>query len=168
MASLKAQEGEAGLSETGCIFRTKGVKVILLVDTNVFGKWGAWVLHMFYNKHLGERYSALFLFSLLISHVVLVLKRIKQRVVVAALRVNFSFGYAAEEAKELEWFSILVLYVHSEFGFVVWMSLYDLFKHFHRFLNFYSVIFSAGSYPEVGLEYGEGFVAKNWKVVFLI
>ena len=56
----------------------------------------------------------------------------------------------------------------SHFGFVTWMSLNDLFKHFHGFLDFYSVIFTAGSYPEVGLEYGVRFVTKNRKVVLLL
>ena len=63
MATLKTQKSEAGLGETGGIFRAEGVKVIFLVYTDVFGKWGTRMLHMFYNEHLWESYSSLFLFS---------------------------------------------------------------------------------------------------------
>ena len=41
MVTLKTQEGEAGLGETGSIFRAEGVEVIFLVDTDVFSEWGA-------------------------------------------------------------------------------------------------------------------------------
>ncbi len=61
------------------------------------------MLYMFNNEDLGERYSALFLLSRLIPHIVLVLKRVKELIVVGgALRIHFRLRYPTEEAKELE------------------------------------------------------------------